>query len=148
MKPSTRASIAAIATAAAVGGTGAFLLPAASARTAINTLTFTSVQQSTVNFSRTVGAAQDKDVDKAGKVLGYDVLRFSFDPAANTASIGVAIDLKGGFLYGVMHESGGPVIRGTVTGGTGAFTGASGAITAKSLNQNDTKTAVTITYRS
>ena len=77
MKSRTRASIAAIATAAAVGGTGAFLLPAASARTATSTLTFTSVQQSTVNFSRTVGAAQDKDVNKGGKVLGYDVLRFS-----------------------------------------------------------------------
>ncbi|HEY2549061.1 MAG TPA: hypothetical protein VGI64_00635 [Streptosporangiaceae bacterium] len=146
MKLRTRASIAAIATAAAVGGTGAFLLPAASAHAVSHTLKFTSVQQATASFSRTMGAAEDKDVSKAGKVIGYDVIRFSFNPKNNITTLGVAVDLKGGFLYGVMREASRPVIHGRVTGGTGAFRGATGTITAKSLNMNDTKTGVTITY--
>ena len=91
------------------------------------------------------GAAEDKDVNKAGKVIGYDVLRFFFDPKTNTASVGVALDTKGGFLYGVLRESSGPVTHGKVTGGTGAFTGAAGTITART-NNTGTKTAVTITY--
>jgi hypothetical protein len=147
MKLRTRISIAAIATAAAAGATGTFLLPAASARTAPHTLTFTSVQQATTTFSPTVGASEDKDVSKAGKIIGYDVLRFSFNPKTNTTSIGAAVDLNGGFLYGVMRESDGPVTRGTVTGGTGTYRGATGTITAKALGQDGTKTAVTITYR-
>ena len=144
-----RVFIASIGTAAALGTTGAFLLPAASAQTVTHTvthtLTFTSVQQATVNFSQTTGAAEDKDVNKAGKVIGYDVLRFSFNPKTNTASVGVALDTKGGFLYGVLRESSGPVTHGKVTGGTGAFAGAAGTITARS-NKTGTRTAVTITY--
>ena len=146
MKIRTRISIAAIATAAAAGGTGAFFLPAASAHPVTRTLTFTSVQQATAKFTQLVGASEDKDVSKAGKVIGYDILRFSFNPKTNTTSIGVAVDLKGGFLYGVMRESDGPVTRGTVTGGTGTYWGATGTITAKTLGQDGTKTAVTITY--
>lgn len=145
MKIRARITIAAMATAAAVGTTGAFLLPAASARAVTHTLTFTSVQQATATFSPTVNAAEDKDV-KAGKVIGYDVLRFSVNPTTNATSIGVAIDLSGGFLYGVMSESGGPVTHGTVTGGTGTFKGAAGTITAKALDQTGTRIAVTITY--
>ena len=146
MKRRARITIAAMATAAAVGTTGAFLLPTASARAVTHTLTFTSVQQATATFSPTIKGAEDKDVTKAGKVIGYDVLRFSFNPKTNTTSIGVAVDLSGGFLYGVMSESDGPVTHGTVTGGTGTFKGATGTITAKALDQTGTRIAVTITY--
>lgn len=146
MKLRTRITIAAMATAAAVGTTGAFLLPVASARAVTHTLTFTSVQQATAKLSPTVQIAEDKDVTSAGKVIGYDVLRFSFNPKTNTTSIGVAVDLSGGFLYGVMTESSGPVTHGTVTGGTGTFKGATGTIVAKALDQTGTRIAVTITY--
>ena len=146
MKLRARITIAAMATAAAVGTTGAFLLPTASARAVTHTLTFTSVQQATAKLSTTTQAAADKDLNKAGKVIGYDVLRFSFNPKTNTTSIGVAVDLSGGFLYGAMTESDGPVTHGTVTGGTGAFKGAAGTITAKALDQTGTRIAVTITY--
>ena len=139
-------SIASIGTAAVLATTGAFLLPAAaSAHPVTHTLKFTSVQQATANFSKTTGGAEDKDISKAGKVIGYDVLRFSFNPKTNTASVGVAVDTKGGLLYGVLRESRGPVTHGRVTGGTGTFHGAAGTITARS-NKNGTKTAVTITY--
>jgi hypothetical protein len=147
MKLRTRISIAAIATAAAAGATGTFVLPAASARAVPRTLAFTSVQRATTQFSPTAGAAEDKDVSKAGKVIGYDVLRFSHNRKTNTTSIGVAVDLKGGFLYGVLRESDGPVTHGTVTGGTGTYRGATGTITARTLGQDGTRTAVTITYR-
>lgn len=145
MKLRTRITIAAMATAAAVGTTGAFVLPGASARAVTHTVTFTSVQQATAKLSPTIQIAEDKDVT-AGKVIGYDVLRFSFNPKTNTTSIGVAVDLSGGFLYGVMTESSGPVTHGTVTGGTGAFKGATGTIAAKALDQTGTRIAVTITY--
>ena len=46
-----------------------------------------------------------------------------------------------------MRESEGPVTRGTVTGGTGTYRGATGTITAKTLDKDGTKTAVIITYR-
>ena len=147
MKLRTRISVAAIATAAAAGTTGAFLLPAASAHSATHTLTFTAIQQTTTNLSPTVGASEDQDTNPAGKVIGYDILRFSFNPKTNTTSIGAAIDLNGGFLYGQLRESESPVTRGLVTGGTGTYRGASGTITAKTLDNDGTKTAVSITYR-
>ncbi len=135
-----RASIAAIGTAVALGGTGAFLLPtAANAHAMTHTLRFTAVQQATANFSKTIGGAADKDVNKAGKVIGYDVLRFSFNPKTNTTTIGVALDTKGGFLYGVLRESNGPVSRGRVTGGTGIFHRAAGTITARALGSRAAK---------
>jgi hypothetical protein len=141
-----RSPIAVIATAAALSAAGPFLLPAvASANAMTHTLKFTAVQQAAARFSKTIGGAEDKDVTKANKVIGYDVLRFSFNPKTKTVSIGVTVDTKGGFLYGVLRESRGPVSRGKVTGGTGIFRGATGIIAAKS-NKAGTKTAVTITY--
>jgi hypothetical protein len=148
MKRRTRLSVTAIAAAAAGGTTGAFLVPAASAHpiTHTHTLKFTSVQQAALSFSPTTGAQQDKDVNPAGKVIGFDVLRFTYNPTTKTAVLGATVDLPGGFLYGQLHESDGPVSRGTVTGGTGAFQGATGTITATTLDENGSRTAVTIIY--
>ena len=146
MKLRTRVSLTAATTAAALGTTGAFLLPAASAHPLTHRLTFTSVQTASENFSPTSGIQQDKDVNPAGRVIGYDVLRFAFDPQAKTGSIGVTLDLAGGFLYGSLRQGDGPVARGRVTGGTGGFQGATGSITATQLDQNGDRTAVTITY--
>ena len=142
-----RATIAAIGTAAALGVTGAIVLPtAASAHATTHTLTFTSVQQAAVQYSSTVGGSEDKDVNKAGKVIGFDVARVVFNPHANSLSIGVAITNAGGFLYGTLRQSASsPVSHGTVTGGTGIYAGATGTITATSNKAGD-KLAVTITY--
>lgn len=149
MKQRTRLSIAALATTAAAGTAGALLLPsAASARPVTHTLAFTSVQQDQTTFSPTVSGAEDKDVNSAGRVIGYDILRFVSDPKHDAASVDVAVNLNGGILYGVMHEGSGQTIHGTVTGGTGTFHGASGTITARPLDQDGARTAVTITYRS
>ena len=142
-----RATIAAIGTVAALGITGAIVLPtAASAHATTHTLKFTSVQQASVHYSSTVGGSEDKDVNKAGKVIGFDEARFAFNPQTNTISIGVAITNSGGFLYGALHQSAtSPVSHGTVTGGTGIYAGATGTITATS-NKAGNKLAVTITY--
>jgi hypothetical protein len=147
MKQRTRVSIAAIATAAAIGGTGAILLPTvASAHAVTHTLTFTSVQQAQAQFSTAASGTEDKDVNKAGKVIGYDMLRFAVNPATGKVSAGVTVDMAGGFLYGTLQASSGSVIHGTVTGGTGTFAGATGTITA-TPNGDGTRTAVTITYQ-
>jgi hypothetical protein len=140
-----RATIAAIGTAAALGLTGTILLPAAAGAGTVNhTLTFTSVQKAQAKFSATSSGSTDLDVNKAGKVIGYDVLNFTFNPATGKVTAGVTLDTAGGFLYGVLQESSGPVTHGTVTGGTGTFAGATGTITA--TNKTATRTAVTITY--
>jgi hypothetical protein len=152
-----RIAVAAIATATALGGTCAFLVPMASASTAgastagasavkTRTLSFTSVQEAVHNYSQTASDQQDKDVNKAGKVVGYDLLYLVFNPKTETAKINFTAVTNGGFIYGVANASSNPVSHGTITGGTGIFKGASGTLLAKNLNNAGTKTAVTITY--
>jgi hypothetical protein len=65
----------------------------------------------------------------------------------DTAALGIVFAGSGGFLYGVATASANPVLHGKVTGGTGAFRGATGTIVAKNLNNSGTRSAVTITYR-
>lgn len=142
-----RAIITVIGTAAALAGAGAFVLPAsASTHTVTHTLAFTSVRKDAVNFSKTSSGQADLDVNRAGKTVGYDMLHFTFNRKTGRASGGVTLDCKGGFLYGVLRVTDSPVIHGRVTGGTGAFRGATGVITARTLNKAGTRTAVTIKY--
>jgi hypothetical protein len=144
-----RIAIAAIATAAALGGAGALLVPAASASPSAvksHTITFTSVQEAVHNYSQTVSSQQDRDVNKAGKVVGYDLLYTVFNPKTETAKLSFTAITSGGFVYGVANASANPVTHGTMTGGTGIFKGAAGTILAKNLNKAGTRTSVTITY--
>ena len=144
-----RNAIAAIATATALAGTCAVVVPAASASASApktHTLSFTSVQEAVHNYSQTISSQQDRDVNKAGKVVGYDLLYLVFNPKTETAKLNFTAVTSGGFVYGVASASSSPVSHGTVTGGTGAFKGAAGTIVAKNLNPSGSKTAVTITY--
>ena len=142
-----RTSIAGAGAAVVLAGTGALLLPAvASAHSTTHTLKFTAVQLKSSNFSKTAGGSAEKDVNSAGKIIGYDATNFQFNPATNTASGGVALSTSGGFLYGALKfTSTSNVVHGTITGGTGAFKGATGTITG-TQNKAGTQTAVTITY--
>jgi hypothetical protein len=145
-----RNAIAAIATATALGAGCAVVVPAASASTSApktHSLSFTSVQEAVHNYSQTISSQQDRDVNKAGKVVGYDLLYLVFNPKTETAKLNFTAVTSGGFVYGVASASSSPVIHGTVTGGTGVFKGAAGTIVAKNLNPSGSKTAVTITYR-
>jgi hypothetical protein len=144
-----RTAIAA-ASGAVILGTGAFALPAAlaSPTTGTHTLSFISVTKNSAMFTKTTGAEQDTDISKAGKTVGFDMLYFAAT-SASTAAANVTIDTKGGFLYGtaVANFKTGAITHGKVTGGTGAFKGATGTLKAKNLNSAGTRTAVTITYR-
>jgi hypothetical protein len=142
-----RTSIAA-AGAVALLGAGALVIPAvASASSATHTLKFISVTKSSVMFTKTSGAQQDTDVNAAGKTVGFDMLNFTAT-SATSGSVGITGALNGGFLYGTgtVNFKTGAFSNGKVTGGTGAFAGATGTIKAKNLNKAGTRTAVTITY--
>jgi hypothetical protein len=138
-----RTSIAAAGAAVALAGAGAVLLPGvASAHSTTHTLKFTAVQLKSANFSQTAGGSAEKDVNSAGKVIGFDVINIQVDPTTHKPAGAVTLSLNGGFLYGTLKLTNNP-IHGTVTGGTGTFKGATGTITA---NQSGTRTAVAITY--
>ena len=140
-----RTSLAAAGAAVILGGTGALALPAvASAHTATHTLKFVSVTVKTVPFTNTAAGFQDTDVNSAGKTIGFDDLYVTIN-GKNAGAGNVALDVKGGLLYGtIATTNAGMTFSGAVTGGTWAFVGAAGTITAKAISS--TKTAVTITY--
>ena len=143
MKLSPRVYIPVIAVVAVAGGTGAFLV--ANAGPVSHTVSFTADQLAQANFSSTTSGVQDKDIDKAGKVVGYDILSTAYDPQTKKATVDVAVVTNGGLLYGLM-PTGASVSDGKVTGGTGIFQNATGSITAAPINNSQTLTAVTITY--
>ena len=137
-----------IAAGAAVvlGTTGALVLPAvASAHSASTTLTFTAVQKATHSFSTAAQGIQDTDVNTANKTVGFDML-YVTATSSTTGTANVTVDTKGGFLYGTfnINFTTGVITNGKVTGGTGAFKGATGTIKVKTIS--NTKHAVTITY--
>jgi hypothetical protein len=141
-----RTSLAAVGVAAVLGTTGALVLPAvASAHSGTHTLKFTAVQKATVMFTKTTGANQETDVNATGKTVGYDLIYFAAT-SPTSGAVNITVDSSGGFLYGTATVSikTGAVTNGKVTGGTGAFAGATGTITAKTVSS--TKHAVTITY--
>jgi len=133
---------------AVLGATGAVLLPvAASAHSVNHTLKFVSVTQKQVNVAKLATAESDKDVNAQGKTIGFDLRYIMFSSTTSGVKADVTLDVNGGFLYGTLQLSpSGPVIHGKVTGGTGAFKGATGTIAAKVLNSAGTRTAVTVTY--
>ena len=139
----------AAAGAVALLGTGAVVIPAvaASAHSTTHTLRFTSVTKKSAMFTKRTGGQQDTDVNKAGKIVGFDMLYFALK-SKNSSAVKVTLDTKGGFLYGTftITFSTGKVTNGKVTGGTGKFKGATGRIRAKLLDSAGTHTAVTITY--
>jgi hypothetical protein len=140
-----RRSIVAAGAAVVLGTTGALVLPAvASAHNASHTLKFTAVANKHVVFTSSTFGMQETDVSSTGKTIGFDDVYVKIT-GTNTATANVALDVKGGFLYGVITTTdGGKTFHGKVTGGTGAFKGATGTITGKAIS--NTKTAVTIIY--
>ncbi len=132
-------------------GSSAFLLPAAASTPAgcgcrLHTLKFVSVTKSALPLSATSAAQQDTDVNKAGKVIGFDMLNLTFNPKTGKGSGHFAFDTRGGFIDGTLRLSSSGA-TGRLTGGTGKFRGVTGSLVAKSLNKAGTRTAVTITYR-
>jgi hypothetical protein len=141
-----RTSIAAVGAAALVGG-GAFALPAfASSHATTHTLSFISVTKKMISLTKTSVAIQDTDVNKAGKTVGFDEI-YGTATSATTSAADVAVATKGGLLYGTfdLNLNTGVISHGKITGGAGAFKGATGTFTATTINSS--KDAVKITYR-
>ena len=141
-----RTSLAAAGAAVVLGTTGALVLPAvASAHSVTHTLKFTAVENATVGFTRATGGIQDTDVNATGKTIGFDMLYFRAISSSSFA-VNYTLDTKGGFLYGTFtfNLKTGVATNGKVTGGTGAFAGATGTIKVKTISP--TKHATTITY--
>src|SRR5215469_507199 len=144
-----RTSLATAAATAALCATGAVLLPAmASAHSSTHTLTFVSVpNRFKVSFTRAAQGIQETDFNRAGTPIGFDLLYLT-KISAGRAAADVTVDTRGGFLYGtfILNLNTGAVTDGKVTGGTGAFTGATGTLKAKAVTHAPTKHIVTITY--
>jgi hypothetical protein len=139
-----RTSLAAASTIAALGATALVLPAAASASSATHTLKFTAETNKSVMFTKASGGSQETDVNAAGKIIGFDVLYFAAT-SPTAGNINVTFDTTGGMLYGTANVTkSGTVTNGKVTGGTGAFAGATGTIKAKSAGKN--REAITITY--
>ena len=141
-----RTSLAAAGAAVVLGTTGAFVLPAvASAHSGTHTLKLIEVQNGTVSFTRATGGIRNTDVNAAGKTVGFDMLYFAATSPSNVA-VNFTVDTKGGFLYCTFtfDPKTGVVTNGKVTGGTGAFAGATGTIKVKTISP--TKHVTTITY--
>jgi hypothetical protein len=99
-----------------------------------------------VAFTKTTEGVQDTDLNRAGKTIGFDNLYLTFT-STTSASGHATLDIKGGLLYAtIATTNAGQTFSGKVTGGTGAFTGATGTVAAKAINKTGTKAAVTITY--
>jgi hypothetical protein len=145
-----RTVIATVGVAALItGGTVALAFPAAaSPRSTKHTLKFISETKQNLTWSSSALAQQDNDLNSKGKVIGFDELNIAFDLKDAKGTAYVAVDLKGGILYGKIGLSqSSPDMKGVVTGGVGIFKSASGTITSKPANAAATKYAVTITYR-
>jgi hypothetical protein len=141
-----RTSVIAAGAAVVLGTTGALVLPAvASAHSSTHTLRFTAVQKNAVSFGKAAQAIQDTDVNATNNTVGFDEL-YVVAASPTSGAANVTVDTKGGFLYGTFNINfkTGAITNGKVTGGTGAFKGATGTITVKTISS--TKHAVTITY--
>jgi hypothetical protein len=144
-----RTSLTAAGAALVLGTTGALLAPqiaSASADHATHTLKLISVTKKMVSFTKTSVGIQDTDVNKAGKVIGFDEI-YGVETSPTTSAANVTLDTTGGMLYGTftINLRTGNISDGKVTGGTGAFKGARGTLKATAINS--VKSAVTITYR-
>jgi hypothetical protein len=130
--------------AAALLGTGGFLLPAAaSPRVTTHTLKFTAITLKSAVFSKTSGGEADKSINSKGKIIGFDEI--SFGKSQRTG--GLVIDTDGSFLYATLKFSDSPVTNGTLTGGTGKFKDVTGTVVGTNLNKAGTRTSVVVTYR-
>jgi hypothetical protein len=141
-----RTPIIAASAAAVLGTTGALVVPAmASAHSASTTLKFTALQKATIPFTKTTQGTQETDVSSTGKAIGFDMIYLAIK-SSTAATANITCDFTGGFLYGTasVNLKTGAITNGKVTGGTGAFKGATGTIKVKTIS--NTKHAVTITY--
>ena len=91
-------------------------------------------------------AGTDRIVDRAtDRVVGYDSFTGRFDRKAETPRLHAAFSLRGGILLAQVHTIGQvPKFRGTITGGTGVYEGATGTV--RGHGGKGDRTFLTITW--
>lgn len=143
------AGIAMLSVGVLTGGVVAVDLADASAAPKSHTIIFVAHEMKDTQVGR-ADIQVERDTSSSGKAVGYDVTDCLFDLSTGAANCQVSVGRSGGFLYGRFHlanvgPSGpsGP-INGTVTGGTGAYRGATGRFIA-TVQRNGT-TRVVLTY--
>lgn len=140
-----RAAVLATSSAAALAAGAAVAIPALAAAPAAqtHTLRFTSGSFAQAAFgTKGAGGVVDRDTTgtgKAKKTVAFDIIDFS--ASGTTAYFVVALD--GGMLWGTAGNPKGNVVTGRVTGGDGAYAGATGTIRSTTANVGP----VTIRYR-
>jgi len=135
--------IVAAAATVALGTTGALAAPAL-ASTQCHTLNFTVVNTGSVSPTEFTRAGQGTVLNSEGNTVGFDVIYETLTAKVFTAN--AAFSYTGGLFYATISSSdGGETFSGRVTGGTGAFDGATGTVTSKTISS--TESAVTIIYR-
>jgi len=140
-----RMFIAAAGAALVLGGAGTLAVPAvASTHAATHTLTFTARTLGQLSFGQTSADLQETDVNSAGKTIGFDEIYLSFT-SMKTGRGNAAFAFHGGLLYvTVATTNSGSTYTGNVTGGTGAFAGATGSVVAH-VSHNSARIRITYT---
>lgn len=144
MNTTTKIGVALATAGLAVAG-GLAVVDAAAASTTTHTLRLTAVQ---LKSTQTNGAfvQAEKDV-QAGKITGYDAVNCVFNSKLHKIVCDGSFARSNGMIYVHAAVSQTGHGKGTVTGGTRAYKGATGTITlAPGATQRQTK--ITITYSS
>jgi hypothetical protein len=137
-----RTGIVAAGSAAVLAAGGIAIAVPAVASNSTHTVKFTAVRQKSVTFSSSTYGISERDVNAAGKIVGFDMLYGHFN--AKQAG-GVTFELSGGFITATLHFSAGKA-QGKITGGTGKYENVTGTVTGKELNKTGSRAAITITY--
>jgi hypothetical protein len=127
-----------------------FLLPAVghpAANATTHTITFTAITEKQATIGSSTFVESEVDRNKAGNIIGVDVINGTFNSTMSSMTGRVALSTKGGMLYGKLAFPTPASTRGKVTGGTGKFKGSTGTISGKNLNADGTRVRVTVTYQ-
>jgi hypothetical protein len=139
-----RKSIVAAAAAAVVGTTGALALPAvASAHPSSTTIKF--IATTTASKSSKSAFAETGTTTQGKKLLGWYTLSCQFTSNKAAKCGGAGSSLKGMIYFSFPLSVTSKTFKGKVTGGTGAYRGATGKISGKSISSK--KEAVTIVIK-
>ena len=143
----TRATLGLAAAVLAVTGVAVApqLSSAAPARATTHTLKLAAHSTANHNFRPNKFAGAETDHNAAtGAVVGYDVIRGSFNLTTHVVTIDASVALKGGLI--TAHLTGkGQTFDGVITGGTGKYQTIKGTIHAQSKNGSKV-THITFTY--
>jgi hypothetical protein len=143
-----RTLIAGMSAAAVVASGGLLFTTSANAQSAApRSLKFESVEINAVEYATNTFAGSDDDYNAAGTLIGFDVLHFTTNPVSGKVRIAAAVVMDGGIIDGALTSASSTALitTGKVTGGTGAFRGATGTITVTAESATTSEVVVVFT---